>query len=520
MVKPTAGLPPKGAGERPTQLMDPARRAPLALRGIHCRGTLASGSVFLLSVAYNSVIRGTEMTTRVLLKEFERVLGSGNVFHEETDRYAYSYDAAVLEPSLPSLVLRPLSSEALGKAVRICNENCLSLTVRGAGTNLSGGVIPDPGGIVVLTNALDNIVEINEEDLYAVVQPGVVTAKFAAAVETRGLFYPPDPGSQAVSTLGGNVAENAGGLRGLRYGVTRDYVMGLEFLDANGELVKTGARTVKCVTGYNLGGLLVGSEGTLGIFTRIILKLIPMPAAKKAMMAVFAEVSRASETVSEIIANRIVPVTLEFMDNFTIRAVEDFSRAGLPVDAAALLLIEVDGHPAQVEEEAARVETICRQMGATRIHVARDAGERDKVWEARRSALSALSRVRPTTVLEDATVPRSMVPAMIHAIEEIGRKYDLSIGTFGHAGDGNLHPTILTDRRDKEEWRRVEMAVEAIFEKALALGGTLSGEHGIGMAKSKYLEKETSHAAIVYSRRIKAALDPNNILNPGKIIGA
>ncbi len=459
------------------------------------------------------------MVANALVKEFENIVGKGNVFHEETDRLAYSYDAAVLEPHLPSLVLRPESSEALGKAIRICNENSLPLTVRGAGTNLSGGTIPKPAGVVLLTNALNKILEINEEDLYAVVQPGVVTAKFAASVEAKGLFYPPDPGSQAVSTLGGNVAENAGGLRGLRYGVTRDYVMGLEFFDVNGELVKAGARTVKCVTGYNLGGLLVGSEGTLGIFDRIILKLIPMPAAKKAMMAVFSEVSRASKTVSAIIANKIVPVTLEFMDNFTIRAVEDFSRAGLPVDAAALLLIEVDGHPAQVEEDAAKVESICREMGAMRIHVARDAEERDKVWEARRAALSALSRVRPTTVLEDATVPRSQVPAMISSIEEIGRKYQLSIGTFGHAGDGNLHPTILTDRRDREEWLRVEKAIDAIFEKALSLGGTLSGEHGIGTAKSKYLENETSHATILYSRRIKAALDPKNILNPGKIIG-
>jgi len=459
------------------------------------------------------------MNANGLFKEFERVLGRGNVFHEETDRLAYSYDAAVLEPSLPFLVVRPQSSEALGAAVRICNENSLPLTVRGAGTNLSGGTIPKPGGVVIVTNALNRILEINEEDLYAVVQPGVVTAKFAAAVEARGLFYPPDPGSQSVSTLGGNVAENAGGLRGLRYGVTRDYVMGLEFFDVNGEVVKAGARTVKCVTGYNLGGLLVGSEGTLGVFSNIILKLIPMPAAKKAMMAVFSEVSKASETVSAIIANRIVPVTLEFMDNFTIRAVEDFSHAGLPVDASALLLIEVDGHPAQVEEDAARVESICREMGAMRIHVARDAAERDKVWEGRRAALSALSRVRPTTVLEDATVPRSKIPAMIRSIEEISRKYDLTIGTFGHAGDGNLHPTILTDRRDKEEWYRVEKAIDDIFEKALALGGTLSGEHGIGTAKSKYLEKETSRATILYSRRIKAALDPKNILNPGKIIG-
>ncbi len=459
------------------------------------------------------------MAGNKLLNKFCELLGKENVFQDEADRLTYSYDAAVLDSCLPSIVLRPSTSEALGRAIALCNENALPITVRGAGTNLSGGTIPKSGGVVIVTTALNEILELNEEDLYAVVQPGVITAKFAAAAEARGLFYPPDPGSQAVSTLGGNVAENAGGLRGLRYGVTRDYVMGLEFFNVNGELVKSGARTVKCVTGYNLGGLLVGSEGTLGVFNKIILKLIPMPAASKAMMAVFSEVSRASETVSSIIANRIVPVTLEFMDNFTIRAVEDYAHVGLPVDAAALLLIEVDGHPAQVEEDAARVEELCRQMGAMRVRVAQDAQERDKVWEARRAALSALSRIKPTTVLEDATVPRSKIPAMIRSIDEISRTFNLTIGTFGHAGDGNLHPTILTDRRDKEEWTRVEQAVDAIFDRALALGGTLSGEHGIGTAKSKYMEKETSRATILYSRRIKAALDPKNILNPGKIIG-
>ena len=456
---------------------------------------------------------------KALIKEFEKVAGKDHVFQDETDRATYSYDAAVLEPVLPSLVVRPSSSEILGRVVALCNQHALPLTVRGAGTNLSGGTIPRADGVVVLSNAINRIIEINEEDLYAVVEPGVVTAKFAAAVEAKGLFYPPDPGSQAVSTLGGNVAENAGGLRGLRYGVTRDYVMGLEFFDVNGDVVKAGARTVKCVSGYNLGGLLVGSEGTLGVFNKIILKLIPMPPAKKAMMAIFSDINKASETVSAIIANRIVPVTLEFMDNFTIRAVEDFSHAGLPVDAAALLLIEVDGHPVQVEEDAEKVESLCRQMGAMQVRVARDAAERDKVWEARRAALSALSRVKPTTVLEDATVPRSKVPAMIRAIEDIGREFQLTIGTFGHAGDGNLHPTILTDKRDKEEWHRVESAIDAIFDQALALDGTLSGEHGIGLAKSRYLEKETSRGTMLYSRRIKAALDPKGILNPGKIIG-
>ena len=458
------------------------------------------------------------MIARKLLTEFEARVGKENVFHDASDRLTYSYDAAVLNPVIPALAVRPTTSEALSHAVRLCNEARIPLTVRGAGTNLSGGTVPSPGGVVVLTNALNRIIEINEKDMYAVVEPGVVTAKLASAVEAKGLFYPPDPGSQSVSTIGGNVAENAGGLRGLKYGVTRDYVMGLHFFDVDGQPVKTGSKTVKCATGYNLTGLLVGSEGTLGVFYQIILKLIPLPKDRKAMIAVFNELDHATETVAAIIANRIIPATLEIMDNFTIRAVEASSRAGLPVDAAALLLIEVDGHPAQVEEDTRKVSAICRDFMARDIRIAKDAAEREKIWSARRGALSALAKIKPTLVLEDATVPRSKVPHMVRAIQEISRKYDIAIGTFGHAGDGNLHPTILTDRRNKDEWKRVESAISDIFDRALELGGTLSGEHGTGIAKSCFLEKETSKATILYSRRLKAALDPNHILNPGKII--
>ncbi len=459
------------------------------------------------------------MIPQPLIKALEEIVGKSNVMSQQADLVTYSYDAAVLDPVVPALVIRPLSGESMGRAVALCNRHRIPVTVRGSGTNLSGGTIPVQGGVVMVTNALDKIIEINEQDLYAVVEPGVVTAKLAAAVEAKGLFYPPDPGSMAVSTIGGNVAENAGGLRGLKYGVTRDYVMGLEFFDVEGQLVKTGSRTVKCVTGYNLTGLMVGSEGTLGVLNRIILKLIPLPAHRKAMMAVFPDMDSASETVAAIIANRIVPATLEIMDNFTIRAVEDFSHAGLPTDAGALLLVETDGYPAQVEEDAQNVAALCREQGAGSVRVAKDAAERDKVWQARRMALSALAKLKPSLVLEDATVPRSQIPAMVKQLEAIGKKYRLAIGTFGHAGDGNLHPTILTDRRDTSEWARVEAAIEEIFERALALGGTLSGEHGIGIAKSRFVEKETGRATVLYAKRIKSALDPNNILNPGKSIG-
>ena len=460
------------------------------------------------------------MLKPALIEEFKRIAGAANVMQDEADRHCYAYDAAVLNPVVPALVVRPETTEALGKVVKLCGDNELPLTVRGSGTNLSGGTIPDPrDGIVVLTNALNRIIEINEADMYAVVEPGVITAKFAAEVTARGLFYPPDPASLSVSTLGGNVAENAGGLRGLKYGVTKNYVMGVNFFDTAGEKIVSGARTVKCVTGLNLSGLMVGSEGTLGVFSEIILKLVPPPAANKAMMVLFDDTAKASRAVSAIIAAKIVPCTLEFLDNFTIRTVEDYAKAGLPVDAKALLLIEVDGHPAQVADEADRVEAICKRIGATGVQVARSAEERDKVWAARRAALSALARLRPTTVLEDATVPRSRIPDMIRALEEIAAKYKLLIGTFGHAGDGNLHPTILTDRRDAREFARVEAAVDDIFQVALGLGGTLSGEHGIGLAKSKWLEKETSRGTVFYSRRLKRALDPKNILNPGKILG-
>ncbi|EFL86397.1 glycolate oxidase, subunit GlcD [Desulfovibrio sp. 3_1_syn3] len=460
------------------------------------------------------------MASQALIKDFEDLIGKENVFTSEADRQSYSFDSAVLEPVVPAMVLRPTTTEQLGLCVKKLYDNGIPMTVRGAGTNLSGGTIPDHSDtVVVLTTGLNRILEINSNDLYAVVEPGVITADFAAAVAKKNLFYPPDPGSQAVSTIGGNIAENAGGLRGLKYGVTKDYLMGVEFFDATGEVVKTGSRTVKCVTGYNLAGMLIQSEGTLGVISQAILKLVPPPKASKALMAVFDDMQNAAEAVAGIIAAHVLPCTLEFLDNNTIVRVDDFTKAGLPRDAAAILLIEVDGHPAQVADDAEAVERVLKENKAVAVHVPKDAAEKFKLWEARRMALPVLARCRPTTVLEDATVPRSQIPAMMKAVNDIAAKYKVEVGTFGHAGDGNLHPTFLCDKRDAEEFKRVEEAIDEMFDTAIRLQGTLSGEHGIGTAKAKWMEKETSRGTILFSQRLRRALDPKGLLNSTKLVG-
>lgn len=459
------------------------------------------------------------MLDAALVKDLESLLGKENVFTSEADRQTYSYDSAVLPAVTPAIVLRPDTQEKLGETVKKLYEAGVPMTVRGAGTNLSGGTIPDStDSAVILTTALNRILEINVNDLYAVVEPGVITAQFAAAVAKEGLFYPPDPGSQSVSTLGGNIAENAGGLRGLKYGVTKDYLMAIEFYDSTGAMVKSGSRTVKCVTGYNLPGLMIQSEGTLGIISQAVMKLVPPPRASRGMMAVFATMQDAADAVAGIIAAHILPCTLEFLDQNTIVRVDDFTHAGLPRDAGAILLIEVDGHPAQVEDDAEAVEKVLKANRATAVHVPKDAAEKNKLWEARRQALPVLARSRPTTVLEDATVPRSQIPAMIKAINDIAGKHKLEVGTFGHAGDGNLHPTFLCDKRDAEEFKRVEAAVDEIFHIAIDLHGTLSGEHGIGTAKAKWLQDETTAGTIEYSRRLRKALDPKGLFNPTKMV--
>ena len=459
------------------------------------------------------------MVSKGFKREVLSIVGRENLWENPEDILCYSYDATPLPPCNPDLVVRPKEEEEVARIVLLCAREGIPLVPRGAGTNLSGGVVPVEGGVVLLTTGLNRILEVNREDLYVVAQAGVVTAKLAAAVERVGLFYPPDPASMSVSTIGGNIMENAGGLRGLKYGVTKDYVMGVTFYDANGERVVGGARTVKCVTGYNLSGLMVASEGTLGVLTQAVLKIIPPPGARKSMMVVYQDIMKASEAVSAIIAAHVLPVTLEVLDSFTIGAVVEATGVDLPTDAGALLLIEVDGHPGQVEDEYGEVATICERLGG-KVKVAQTEAERDEVWLARRKALSSLARLKPTLILEDVTVPRSQIPAMMAKIEEIRGRYGLLIGTFGHAGDGNLHPTFLTDSRDREEMERVEEAIKELFQGALDLGGTLSGEHGIGVAKLPFLVKEVGEGTIRFMKRLKEGVDPRGIFNPQKLVAA
>ena len=451
------------------------------------------------------------------IRELERIIGKQHTLSDRESLAVYGYDATPELESAPGIVLLPGSGEEMARVMALCYGAGVAVTPRGSGTNLSGGSIATAGGVVMQTSRLNRILEIDRENLTATVEPGVITSALHRAVEALGLFYPPDPGSMNISTMGGNVAENAGGLRGLKYGVTDDYVMGLTTILPGGDLLRTGGKVVKDVAGYNLGQLLVSSEGTLGVFAGITVKLVPKPQARKTMLVHFPEMRQAARTVSAIIAARIIPATLEFLDRTTIRCVEDYVKIGLPLDVDAVLLVEVDGHPAQVEDEAAGVREICERHGASFFQTAADGTEALKLATARRVALSSLARVKPTTILEDATIPRSCIEPMVSFIQETARKYRVTIGTFGHAGDGNLHPTCLTDERDKDELRRAHEAFAEIFDKAIEMGGTITGEHGVGIAKKRYLPKLAGETGLRMMRGIKGVFDPKGLLNPGKV---
>jgi glycolate oxidase len=439
------------------------------------------------------------------------------VLTAKEDLIPYAFDGTATYKQMPGCVVFPRSTEEVVAIVKFAAEYRVPLVTRGSGTGLSGGSLPIADCIVLCLTRMDRILEVDSRNLTLFAEAGAITSKIAEAAEAVGLFYPPDPGSMKISTIGGNIAENSGGLRGLKYGVTRDYVMGLEVVLPSGEVLFTGNKCVKDVAGFSLRDLFVGSEGTLGIVTKVLLKLIPKPEARRTLLAVFDRMEDAAETVSAIIAAKIIPCTLEFLDSVTIQCVEDYAHVGLPRDAAAILLMETDGHPASVADEASRMAELASAHGARSVTIAETAEQAASLATARRAAFSALARVAPTTILEDATVPRSELANMVRFIQKTSEKHALRIGTFGHMGDGNLHPTFLTNEKDHVEMERVEIAMKEIFDYAVSLGGTITGEHGVGLAKRSFLPAAIGELNIDVMRRMKSVFDPDGILNPGKI---
>jgi glycolate oxidase len=456
-----------------------------------------------------------------IVAELRAIVGNEYVLTDIEDRLAYSIDGTWAEQQ-PHVVLLPATTREVALIVQIAAREGIPITARGSSSGLSGGSIPEHGGISLAMTRMRKIIDISVEDQVAVVQPGIITAELQRAVERVGLFYPPDPSSLTVSAIGGNIAENAGGARCLKYGVTGDYVMGLEIVLPSGEIIRTGGRMVKNVTGYNLRALFVGSEGTLGVITEATLRLIPRPRHTLTMLASFAQIADAACATTSIMAEGHLPTSIELMDAMTIDCVRQLQPdVPLSTDADAILLIAVDGNNVSLlQDELSDIAAICKRRGATGTVIAGNANESERIWQARRAIAPALARQRPHRLGEDISVPRSQIPAMVQAISQIATRYNLQIPLFGHAGDGNLHPNILCDQRDPEEMERVWQAAAAIFEAAIEYGGTLSGEHGIGLLKREFMKQDLGAVQLAAMLAIKKALDPQNIMNPGKIFPA
>jgi glycolate oxidase len=452
-----------------------------------------------------------------LRRRLEEVAGADHVRTDAGALLTYATDATPLERGRPDAVVLPASTEEVAGVLRIADELRVPVIPRGSGTNLSAGTVPHRGGIVLVLTRMNRIREISAADLVAVCEPGVRTIELAQAAAAEGLLFPPDPGSHTTATIGGNVAECSGGLRALKYGVTRDYVLGVEAVLASGEVIRSGGRLVKDVAGYDLRRLLCGSEGTLAVMTELTLRLLPAPEASGTGMAYFGDLGDAARAVSRVLASGVLPVTLEFLDRVCIDAVEGYSKIGLDRSAGAMLIFGQDGDPGSIERDMARMAEACEAEGATQVRIAGSEAEAADVLAARRAVLPALSRLEPLTILEDATVPRSRIAEMVARIQEIAAQQGLLIGTFGHAGDGNLHPTVVLDAADSAAVQRAHAAFDEIFAIAIEMGGSITGEHGVGMVKLRHLEAQLGAGQLALLRRIKHAFDPNGILNPGKL---
>jgi glycolate oxidase len=453
-----------------------------------------------------------------VIRELRSIVGREQVQSAPEEVALYAYDATPFAPpARPDAVVFPNSAEEVAALLQLANRVGFPVVPRGAGSGLTGGARPILGGVVVSTQRLDRIVKIDPDNLQIVVQPGVVTEDLQEKVEAIGLFYPPDPQSKEFCTIGGNLAENAGGPRAVKYGVTRHYVLALQAVLPEGELVRLGARTVKSVVGYDLVSLLVGSEGTLGIITEATLRLLPSPESRGTLLSVFDRMEAAASAVASTFRAGVLPSAIEFMDQASIRCVEEYEPAGLPQDAAAVLVVEVDGSPAEVERSAAKIKDVMEKSGAGQIRMSASAEEAEALWKARRAVGPALARIAPIKVNEDIVVPLSRLPDAVSGIHELAKKHGVLCACFGHAGDGNIHVNLLVDDGDENAVQRADRAVDSIFGLVIRLGGSITGEHGVGTTKQRFIGMELKPEVIATMLRIKQALDPKGILNPGKI---
>lgn len=454
------------------------------------------------------------MSTEKFIKKIRKMM-PGKVFTDKEDIFCYGFDASSTE-GVPSAVIRPSSTSEVSEIASLAFETGTRLVPRGAGTGMTGGAVPIEDTVVLSFEGMNRIIDIDHKNMVAVVEPGVINQHLQEKLEEKNLFYPPDPTSMKFCTLGGNIAENAGGPRAVKYGVTKDYVLGLEVVLADGTVLNTGGITYKGVVGYDLTRLLVGSEGTLGIVTRIFLRVLPLPEEIATLLCTFSNIDDAAQTISAITSSSMIPRTLEFMDHQSISAVENYKTFGLPLDAEALLLIEVDGPHSVVSRDAERIADICSSFNG-RVSVADDLFSKQRLWEARRAISPALYYLKPTKISEDIVVPRGMIPRMLQSLKNISEKYGLLIANFGHAGDGNIHVNIMTDKNNKDEYQKANDALKDIFRSTLDMGGTISGEHGVGLTKKQFIGMELSETSIGIMKSIKNIFDPKGILNPGKI---